>query len=205
MMRALLFGTVSLVTVDLLVLGTPSADAATCAASALTTAHLPTGTFETYAYPNGTSATGTLDGNFSAYYECTAGGTLISSSSGLSPPAAGNQNAVIPFYGSLTAAGSATISVATTLVETGDTFDIILNGASVDSSLADGGHIQVNLLAGLNKLGIVETYGTPYFGGDLLTVSVTNFNYIPEPATLALLGFGAACLVELRRRKPRYA
>jgi PEP-CTERM motif len=188
MIRKLLFGTVSLVAVNCLVLGAPSAFA-TCSA-----AGLPSGQdFEI-------GSNGLLDGNIitgSAYPECEVA----------------TSHYVIPFF--VPTAEEVEISL-TEDGYTGAFYDLTVdpgtanvltnNQAGISSTATLGSDLWkgVAVPAGVNTLDIFENNDSSAFEaapGDGVEVAMQFYSFIPEPATLGLLGFGAACLVALRRRQ----
>jgi|SRR5580658_7505154 hypothetical protein len=196
----------ALIAVFYLALGSAGAFAAPCTIANMNFGGIPQGTFET----EGAGSTGTLDGFFTdSYYECTAsGGTILTKPENTSLIS----NAVIPFYLSLTDAANVTISVLAETPDARDTFDLILDGKTIATDVASGADTKATIMAGLNTLAITENYVgvaatvDAVDPTDTLSVGVSLRNLItpvstPEPATLSLLGFGAACLVGLRRRR----
>ena len=191
----------ALIAVSYVALGSAGAWAgpgSACTLSNLTSGS-PSGSFET----KGTGGTGTLDGYFTGtYVECTSypGGTIIAAKTSNT-----FTNAVIPFFVSTSEGADVTISVATSK-DAGATFDLYLNGnppTALETDVASGVDTPVTIPAGLNALAITENY-TAGVHGNSLSVGVSLVNLItpvPEPATLALLAFGAACLTGLRRRR----
>jgi hypothetical protein len=199
MMRAPSLGIVSLVAVGCLGLGVPRAFAGTC--SSFTQSELPNGglpapggglpsgdTFLTAA--TGVTPLGSLNGTSgTGYPTCTSGGTNF-----------------IPFF----LAGAASVSI--TVVEddpshspTDTYFELTVNGVSyTQSPPGTGGDtlLDLGLSGGIGTLGITDLLqqanGTP--ATDQISVSMQFNNYIPEPTTLALLGFGAVGVIGLRRR-----
>ena len=122
---------------------------------------------------------------------------------------------MIPF--SVASAADVLISIAehSSLV-LGTYFDLTVgdaagnNGTSYDQSpIASnvlGGVSQVVAIpAGVSTLSILENTSAASFGTDgtfdTLAIGIQFQNSIPEPATLSLLGFGAACLMAARRRQ----
>ncbi len=197
MLRALLFGSVSLVAVGCLAVGGTSAFAASC--SSLSgppgfPSSVPIGDFfET----SGTK--GLLDGfPVGSYPQCTVGSTTY----------------FIPFYETATAKVEvvvADLNYAPSVTTQGFDIDVgSVGGALTPYSLGANGagtEFSVTLAApgGVDLLGITDIAlnGASANATDVFEVSIQFENYIPEPATLGLLGFAAACLAGLHHRRRR--
>jgi hypothetical protein len=204
MMRVPSLGIVSLAAVGCLVLGIPSA-LATTTCGLFTQSELPNGglpapggglpsgdTFVTAA--TGVTPLGSLNGNSGGYPLCTTGSTYF-----------------IPFYLAAPANVSITIAEDDPHLNPDNTyFDLIVNGTSYpQGAVPDGGDsLELDVLqGGISTLGITDVYqqvnGSP--ATDQIAVSIQFNSYVaaavPEPATLGLLGFGAACIVGLLRRR----
>jgi len=194
MMRALLFGTVSLVAVECLALDATSAFAGptTCSVPAIN-GGIPVGNF--LVLQNTTSHTGTLANSSSSvesYPVCQIGSVNV-----------------IPF------GESKAVTKAITIAEeflTGGYFQLIVdlgtaNAQTFSRLSGTAGFLvasSVHLLSGLNTLDVTEfnsSFPSAGGGSDAISATITNFNFIPEPATLGLLGFAAASLISLRRKR----
>ena len=200
MMRALLFGTVSLVAVECFsMVDAPNAYAnpapACTSVGTLPNGGVPIGDF--FIAQNGSAQSGTLDGSLSTldYPQCST-----------------DSLNTIPFDAA--AAGKQKITVVAADDITGGYFDLIIDPGTGNSQtfsqtpstasqvIAFG--VTAILTAGLNTLAITEFNKNSSFAGptaDRVSVTITNTNFIPEPATLSLLGFGAICSAGLRRRR----
>jgi hypothetical protein len=179
-----------------LVLGSASAFAAACSATGL-----PNGAeFETSA------PTGTLDGPI-IYPECDSTGSVF--------VAFPTTDATIPFF--LPTATQVLISISEAFPPVlGAYFDLLVNGASfaqspIPPTQQGSDSLIVDVPAGLSLLGITDLQqagqgaNATYPLNELSVAIQTDFALIPEPATLGLLGLGAACIIGLRRRRQRPA
>lgn len=187
-----------LIAMGFLVLGSASAFAAVCT---VPTAGLPTG--QTFATTN--TSGGTLNGYANPLYPGNSAGWETCTASGASYVAYNSDhntvftsNAYIPFAPSV--AEWVTISVSE-LTETGNTFTLYVDNNYVSGTTGTSLVVDITNTT-LNVLGIAETYGGGHTYDDF-SVSITKYNYIPEPATITLLGFGVACLITMRRRQNR--
>jgi hypothetical protein len=182
----------ALLTAAYLLLGGASAFAAACSATGL-----PSGNeFETSA------PTGTLDGPI-IYPECDSTGSVF--------VAFPTTDATIPFF--LPTPEQVLISVSEVFPPVlGAYFDLLVNGVSfaqspIPPTQQGSDSLIVDVPAGLSLLGITdlqqasEGINATYSFNDLSVAIQTDFSLIPEPATLGLLGFSAACLAALRRRR----
>jgi hypothetical protein len=174
----------ALIAAGLLVLGSASAFAGTCSQSSATGLPPDFGYFLT------TSPSGELSGATdppNSYTECTIGGTNY-----------------IPFY----LPNSALVSIEVSDLFSLD-FDLIVNGGgNILPSTPGSNDVDIDVPGGVSTLGILVPSQdaalcecTPTVPTDYMGVSISLINYIPEPATLGLLGFGAACLIIVRRRR----
>jgi hypothetical protein len=180
----------ALIAAGLFVLGSASAFAGTCDQSSATGLPPDFGFFLT------TSPSGELSGATdppNSYTECTIGGTNY-----------------IPFY----LPNAALVSIEVADLFSLD-FDLIVNGGSNILPTTPGSNdVDIDVPAGVSTLGIFVPSQdaalcncTPTVPTDFMGVSISLINdiTIPEPATLGLLGFGAACVVAVRRRRQRQA
>lgn len=77
-------------------------------------------------------------------------------------------------------------------------------GASDRLFMREGGHVHFNW--GFTEIGLyqVDIVASARIGGNVVTSDVQTYNFgveaVPEPATLAALGLGAALLIRRRRR-----
>jgi hypothetical protein len=160
---------------------------------ALPNGGLPSGdTFETSSssFPAG-SLTNFVDLN--GYSVCSSGSTTTY---------------FVPFY----VANPAQVLVGISEINnvSGTFFGVSIDGTSVlqqgSALVPPNVSLLTNVAGGIGLLGITENYGTSGLTQDALAVGVTFEKFlpvIPEPATMGLLGFGAACLIGLRRRQRR--
>jgi hypothetical protein len=188
----------ALIVAGMLVLGGANAFAVpTCASltptdvQALPNGGLPSGdTFETSStsFPAG-SLTNFVD--VSGYNVCSSGSTTTY---------------FIPFY----VANPAQVLIGISEIRnvSGTFFGVSIDGSSVlqQGTALVPPHVSLltDVAGGIGLLGITENYGTSGLNADALSVGITFESFlpqIPEPATMGLLGFGAACLIGLRRRK----
>jgi hypothetical protein len=158
---------------------------------ALPNGGLPSGdTFETSSssFPAG-SLTNFVD--LAGYTVCSSGSTTTYS---------------IPFF--LTNPAQILLGITQINNISGTFFGVSIDGSSVlqqDSPVVPPNiSLLTNVAAGIGLLGITENYGTTGLTEDALAVGITLEKFlptIPEPATLSLLGLGAACLAAARRRQ----
>lgn len=133
----------------------------------------------------------------------TPAGSLTSFDGDPYPVCSSGSSYYIPFY--VSALAQVLIGISEVNSVSGTYFGVSVNGTSVvqqsSASVPPGVSLLTDVPAGIDLLGITENYGTSGLTGDSLSVSVAFQSFIPEPATLSLLGFGAACLIGLRRRQ----
>jgi hypothetical protein len=177
------------------VVGSAGAHAAACTASSL-----PSGdTLQTVKTSSGPPITGGLNNtSLPAGLECEPDSTWL-----------------IPF--SVASAGDVLISISEANSSvTGTYFGVLVGDASgnnttsydqtaILSTVLGSFDETVPVSAGVGTVSIVEMTSASSFGingtNDTLSFSMAFQNFIPEPATLSLLGFGVACLVAARRRR----
>ncbi len=178
-----------------LVFGSASTYAAPCTATGL-----PNGVEVETAAP-----TGTLDGPI-IYPQCDSTGTVL-----VSFP---TTNATVPFF--LPSPAQVLISLSEVFPPAlGAYFDLLVNGVSfaqspIPPTQQGSASLTVDVPAGLSLLGITDLEQAAQGANAVnplneLSLAIQTDFFIPEPATLGLLGFGAACLIGLRRRQRRLA
>jgi hypothetical protein len=185
MMRALI------ATGFLMVAGGPGAFASTCSSlnGPLLSPSSPAGNiFETL------GPTGLLDGFGADYPTCTTGGANF-----------------IPFYEAQATVVDLAIGGASSL-NSSFTFTIAsvaAGGPASTTGKTDGsGDLTLTGIAvpaGLDTLAITDSALIGTGNADDFGVSIQFNNFIPEPASLGLLGFGATCLIGLVRRRRQSA
>lgn len=187
----------ALIAAGLLLIGGGNAFAGTCSSVTGSTpgVGLPSGdTFITAA--TGVTPDGSLNGSSGTGYPlCTSGSTFL-----------------IPFYLSAPSEISINVAEADIINPDGTYFDLTVNGVDyvqspIPTTQLGSDFLEVGVPGGVSTLGITDLYqqlnGMP--ATDTLSVSIQFNNFIPEPATMSLLGFGAICLGALRRRRHRPA
>ncbi len=138
--------------------------------------------------------TGLLDNFVSTYPTCTTGGAFF-----------------IPFFEPHAAVVDLAIGRALSL-NSPFTFTIasVAGGGPVSTTGNTDGSgdltlTDVDVPAGLDTLAIIDSALIGTTSADDFGVSIQFQNFIPEPASLSLLGFGATCLIGLVRRRRQSA